>query len=283
LTALTSLIPAPYGLILATGAGLLSFRYSDRILDFALGREKTVSEKPEQIIVTPVEAPPPNLDVYPLQHFKGHALPPKVETRELGDGQKESTLTAVGPSHPEEYNRLAISQKLEVFGGPIDKPPKELIVKFGVIRVYCIEGDALGCRAELRYRILEQLGQKFSMAMVSGGYLNWFRLSMKRDIQNHLESIDSERGQGINKYLQNTLEDLHQGDEKDLLLFYMIKDLPAVFLCTDVNQASLGSLVPGKGIKAEIEIALTAQRYPKTSWRFLVTVSDWDDFSIQRM
>jgi hypothetical protein len=270
-------------LILATGAGLLSFRYSDRILDIVFGKERTILEKAPSIIFTPAREPPPNLDVYPLQHFKGYALPPKVETKDLGNGQKESTLTAVAPSHPEEYGRLTISQKLEVMGGPIDKPPKELIAKFGVVRVYCVEGDALGCRAELRYRIVEQWGQKFSMAMVSGGYLNWFRLSMKRDIQAHFESIDSERSKGINKYLQNTLEDLHQGDEKDLLIFYMIKDLPAVFLCTDVDQSSLGVIAPGKGTKAELEIALTAQLYPKTFWRFLITVSDWDDFNIQRM
>lgn len=39
LTSLTSFVPSPYGLILATAASLLSVRYSDAVLDIIFGKE----------------------------------------------------------------------------------------------------------------------------------------------------------------------------------------------------------------------------------------------------
>jgi hypothetical protein len=233
-----------------------------------------------------------NLDVQALKHYKGYALPDKIEILpDLSDGQHQFKGTSMGASTPlEEYGRLSQSQKLEVHQYTVDSTSKsaiikELIAKFGVVRVYCISGDVSECRAEVKYRIAEIYGRPRSSPMVYGGVLNWFDLNAKRDIQNNMESVLQERGQGINKYLHNATETLHEGDERDLLVFYMIKDIPSVFLCSDVlgQGSNLGTLPQGQRIKFELEISLAGQGYPKTIWHFLATVHEWDDFALQRI
>ena len=180
---------------------------------------------------------------------------------------------------------FSISQKLEVYSGKIGEPFKKIIVKFAVIRVYCLAGDVENCRAEVKYRITEIYGKPHNSPMVYAGYLNWFDLNTKRDIQAHLQTTVQDCNIGINKYLHNTIETLHDGDDKDLLVFYMIKDIPAVFLCSDVlgQGASVGAVIEGQKLKFELEIALAGTSYPKTIWHFTATVNAWDDFSIQRI
>jgi len=263
--------------------GILGWGFEPRIKQIVRGKSGETKEKPIQVEVKYPE-PSPVLDLRPLPHYKGYGLPLKVEILpDLPDGQHQATATNVGASTA-EYNLLEISQKLEAWKGSINQPMNELIVKFGVIRVHCISGDALNCRAQVKVRIIEMYGQIRPTNFVDWGYLNWFSVAIKRDIQqNKFDEIYPAKHLGLNKYLKNTSVDLHEGDEKDLLVFYMIKDLPNVFLCTDIETAHAGSVFSsGQTLKFEVEIGLTAQRYPKNIWTFFVTVEDFDDFKIER-
>jgi hypothetical protein len=259
------------------------------ILWFSEGKEL---EKPIQVEVKYPVQQKANLDVQALQHFKGYSLPPKVQILpDLPDGQHQFSLTNVGASTPPEvYGRLAISQKLEVHRGTVDSANQnaiiqELIAKFAVVRVFCISGDVENCRAEVKYRISQMYGRPMSSPMVYGGTLNWFDLNAKRSIQSNMEAVIQERNFGINKYLHNPTETLHEGDEKDLLVFYMVKDIPSVFMCSDVlgQGSNVGTIVQGQKLGLELEISLAGQGYPKTIWHFLATVNEWDDLALQRI
>lgn len=248
---------------------------------YVLLQTKKEETPPIQVEVKYLEVQPV-LDLRPLPHYKGYSLPLKVEVKDLGGGTKTATATNVGASTA-EYNLLEISQKLEIMKGPIDEPMKELIAKFGVVRVRCISGDAVGCKAQAKVRIIEMYGQVHPTNFVDWGYLNWFSVAIKRDIQtNKFDEIYPVKHLGLNKHLKNVSMDLHQGDEKDLLVYYMIKDVPNVFICSDVQMAQAGSVFSrGQTLKFEIEIGLTAERYPKNTWSYFVTITDFDEFKME--
>lgn len=263
--------------ILGAIVGVLLWGFRDRIERALKGKAE-----PQKVEVINLPQSPPVLDLRPLPHYKGYQLPLKVEVKDLGNGKKTATATNVGASTP-EYNLLEISQKLEVAKGPIDQPMNELTAKFGVIRVHCVSGDALNCKAQAKVRIIELYGQMHPTNFVDWGYLNWFSVAIKRDIQqNRFDEIYPVKHLGLNKYLKNAAVDLYQGDEKDLLVFYMIKGLSNVFLCTDVEIAHAGSVFSsGQTLKFEVEIGVTAQGYPRMAWSYFVTVNDFDDFKIE--
>ncbi|MGI0014592.1 MAG: hypothetical protein ACREBU_14295, partial [Nitrososphaera sp.] len=265
----------------ATALGIFVFTAVASVLNRR--KQEAAKSNPSKIEVeVKYPDPAPVLELRPLPHYKGHSLPLQVETRELGDGKKESTATNVGASTP-EYGLLEISQRFEAWKGQIDKPMSELIIKCGVIRVKCVSGDAINCKAELKSRLVRLDGQIYPSNWLEVGYCNWFSVAIKADVlQNKLDDILPAKHLGINKFLKNPTMDLHQGDERDLLLFYMTKDLPNVFLCTDVEGAHAGSIFsPGQTLQFELEIGITAQRYPRNTWRYLITISDFDDFKIE--
>ena len=262
------------------GVGIFYVIFSVAYIIWRQTRGGKTSEPPIKVEFK-LPDPSPVLDLRPLPHYKGYMLPLKVEVKDLGDGKKEATATNVGASAP-EYGLIESSQILQVAKGPIDQTMNEILAKFGVVRVHCVSGDAFGCRAEAKVRIVQMYGQMHPTNWLDVGYLDWFSMAIKRDIQqNRLDEIYPAKHLGMNKYLQNSSIDLHQGDEKDLLIFYMIKDIPNVFLCTDVESAQAGHIFsPGQTLKFEIEVGLTAQRYPKDIWRYMVTINDFDDFNM---
>jgi len=246
-----------------------------------LVHRKSKNEKEHPIQVEVKYPEPITLDLRPLPHYKGYSLPLKVEVQDLGDGRKQASATNVGASTP-EYGLLEASQKLEVAQGPIDQPMPELIAKFGVIRVRCTSGDAIDCKAQAKVRLIQIYGQIQPTNFVDWGCLNWYSPAIKRDIQAKFDEIYPAKHLGLNKYLKNLTVDFHQGDEKDLLIFYMIKDLPNVYLCTEVESANAGSIFSaGHTLKFEIEIGMSAQRYPRNTWSYIVTINDFDDFKIE--
>jgi hypothetical protein len=166
--------------------------------------------------------------------------------------------------------------------GPIDQPMQELIAKFGVIRVQCVSGDALDCRADARVRIIQMYGLVHPTNWIQAGYLNWFSIEIKNDVQhNKFDEIYPAKHLGLNKYLRNISMDLHQGEQRDLLVFYMIKDLPNVYLCSSVETAQAGSIFgSGQTLKFEIEISMTARSYAKSTHNYFVTITEFDDFKI---
>jgi hypothetical protein len=264
------LVTAAFLSTIASVIGFLSYR-------FWPSSSKT---EPIQIEVKyPVQ---PVLDLRPLPHYRGYELPLKIEIRDLGNGMKEAKGTNPGASTP-EYNLLELSQKLEVWKGKLDEPMQELIAKFGVVRVRCTSGDVIDCKAQARVRIIQLYGQVHPTNFVDWGYLNWYSVAIKKDIQgNRFDEIYPVKHLGLNKYLKNVSMDLHQGDEKDLLIFYMIKDIPNVFICSDVETAQAGSIFSSnQTLKFEIEISVTAQRYPKNTWSYFVTITDFDEFKLE--
>ncbi len=240
-------------------------------------------DKPKKVEVINLPQDTPILTLNPLTHFKGHMLPPKIKRLpDTKDGKHHAELTNVGDS-TKEYNLLESSQRLEVITDILNSNPKELIAKFGVIRVRCVSGDAINVRAQIKVRIIQMYGQIHPTNFVDWGYLNWFDIVTKRKIQHNIDEIYPLKHLGLNKYLLNTHIDLHEGDEKDLLLFYMIKDLPSVYICSDVETAQVGSVFSsGQTLKFQVEIGVTAQKYPKNVWTYFVTINEFDDFKIER-
>jgi hypothetical protein len=263
-------IPPIIAAIIATVVIFLGPRISNIILD-AIFRKK-----PKKETISPI------LDLRPLPHYKGELVYSKPVTTDLGDGRKRTTIINDDKSTSPEFAFLSKSQWVSWQWGKIDNL-LTFFAKFGVLRVHCVAGEAINCRASIRFRQIEQFGSSPSGSYWSScGYLNWYSNSLEANMAQSMD-VEKEKGFGFNKYLKNISENLQQGDEKDLLLFYMIKGLPSVFLCTDMNSIPAGlSLEDKSPLKFEVEVTLMAQGYTKTVWRFLVTAK-WDDYVIQKM
>jgi len=261
-------VPPILAPIIATVVSLLSPRISDKILNAIFGKESPKT--------TPI------LDLKPLPHYKGEYVYSKPVTIDLGDGKKQTTITHEDKVTTPEFSFLSKSQWFSWQWGKIDNL-QTVFAKFGVLRVNCVAGEAIDCRASIRIRRIEQFGSSPSGSYWSScGYLNWYSNSLRVNMAQSMD-VEKEKGFGFNKYLKNTNENLQQGDEKDLLLFYMIKGLPSIFLCTDINWISAGlSLQDKPPLKFEVEVTLTAQHYSRTIWRFLITAK-WDDYQIQAL
>ena len=201
-------------------------------------------------------------------------------------------MTNVGATTPDR-GRLEGSQVIDSYwhypeGGDI-RDMKELIVKFGVIRVKALKGELRNTRAEVK--ILRKKDglhdQPIFDKFRNEGYLNWYSLAIKKGILTNtltLEEIVKNKNLGLNKYLKNPVEHIHQNESKDMLFFYMIKDVPYVFLCTE-SEHSIASnvIIAGKEVEFEALVSLTADGFPKTDWRFNVEVSGFDNFSIRSL
>jgi len=254
---------------------LLVWGFKDQI-------EAVLKGKPEPQKVEVVNLPRdmPVLTLTPLPHYRGYMLPPEYETKDIGNGVHRSTMkpqlnTTV------EARLMSSSQHIQIFSGPLTGPYKELIVKFGVIRVHCIGGDAIGCKVEAKVNLIEQFGKPYHKTWYNVGYVNWFSLALRNEFIHFFEGEEKPKGMGLNQYLKNTVEDLHYDEEKDLLLFYMIKDMTPVFLCTDAEGAPVGYAVEDKPVRFEIELSIRAEKYPRTTFRYLVSAK-WDNYEIQQ-
>jgi hypothetical protein len=158
--------------------------------------------------------------------------------------------------------------------------PKELIVQFGVIKVLCKRGEAKNCRVEVKARLTEMLGTKISSKdWIELGFLNWFSVSKKTDLQVAFSRTSIDLGFGINEYLKNTIENIAMGDNRDLLLFYMIKGMNTLFVCADNRLSLIGHPVGDMPLRFEIELAVTADGYSKTISKYQGCVK-WGDFQI---
>lgn len=292
---ITVLSGALLGLIFAVVLIVVAWGFGPRIRDWTKRNRLAAAVEP------PSDRPKIAVEVLP--HFKGYILPPKVETK-IGPGEVSSPLmTNVGASS-RDRGKMAPSQVIDVYWpGPEWKnlgsthdaflkgvkwetlPVRSLIVKFGVLRISVSDADAIGCRVAVRFRVTEDALHVWAPARaVDGGYANWYStaLTMKllQDDETHKE-IDERRGAGVNKYLKNTIEDIHPGETRDLLLFYMIKDQPSVYLCTDVDTMPVGMSFDDKPVRFDLELSISAQRLPRTTFTYRVTAA-WDDFAIEQ-
>lgn len=248
-----------------------------------IAKQKLVEEqqlRPEELI-----------DLAPLPHFKGYILPPKVEKLpDLPDGKHQATLTNVGASSPDR-GRLARSQVIDIYWNVNPDDPsaiKELIVKFGVIRVTARDKQLNNISAEMKLNTVKDAihPNPMSFNMMNVGYLNWFSVDLKNRImrdQSTLAEIDKDRGLGLNKYLFNPKETIHRDESKDLLVFYMIRGIPSVFICAGSTAAATpGIPLEGKPCEFRFEISITADDLPKTTWSFKAS-AEWDDFRIEAL
>jgi hypothetical protein len=268
--------------------GCLWWGWKDRIERFF--RSGTPPVDPVNVINRPITPPVPILTLAPLTHYKGCPRPKEAELVEMAN-----TMTKVDFPIPEnstsEMRFLAESQMTYVIyiGANVTQRTTEmdeLIIKFGVIRVHCARGDALDCRVKARARVTERLGKQIDVGWTDIGYISWFSLAKKRELVQHVATNPEDLKRlkfnsfEINAYYVNTTENIYSNDERDLLLFYMIKDDPfaQVFTCTDIGDPI--SLTFNQQIKFEIELSITARNYPKNIFRYYVTAK-WDDYQIQ--
>jgi len=234
----------------------------------------------------------PVLDLEPLPHYRGHPLPPSKERGLSGIPLAEAGVTIQkaepsGYSHP-DAKFLKDCQWITLFGffPPSHSPTPILIAKFGVVQVHCLSGDVMKCKAEIRFRTLEESGKIINGDWRRGGCLNWFSPELKEKLFHtmigHMPEFQAQLGSGINHYLLNTELDITQGQKKELLLFYMIDANPSVFLCTSLESSPTGVVQNGNPVKFEIEITVTGEGYNPTVWLYRVTAL-WDDFQIVRV
>jgi hypothetical protein len=249
----------------------------------------------------PVSASQAVLQVEALPHFKGYSLAPKIMTKVIPETQEHQLeiMNAGLITHPDHVHCISAQYIIaykDTFPKNIstheaylrglkweDYPWKEIIAKFGVIRVTGISGDALGCRLEARIRKTKEFGKLiFAPNWYLAGYLKWYLPNDPNNVEKHFDDIYQRREWGLNDYLGKTNEDIHPGDEKCLRVFYMMKDIRTVFLCTDVDMVNAGICTEDNPVEFELEVTVTAQHYSKTTNRFLVTAK-WDDFTFVKM
>jgi hypothetical protein len=266
---------------LLLGAILILFGYAtkDKIKEFFQGKPE-----PSKVEIVNLPKTNPILTLSPLPHHKGYMLPPRLETFNTASGEHKFGI--LGDSS-DEVTQLSSSQAICSISMSPNAPAKELIAKFGVIRVHCISGEALNCRVEVKVQLLEQLGRVYRDVPRNVGFGNWFSMANKSSIfdplnPNKFEIIVANKGVGLNRYLKNTTVNLHYNEERDFLLFYMIKDIPNVWVCTDVESAQVGMTVESLPCRFEVELLVTADNYSQTSFKFRVTAK-WDDYLIQQM
>jgi hypothetical protein len=237
------------------------------------------------------------LNLEPLPHYRGYTLPPNRIKLLPGvplalQGVDKQKAAPREYSHP-NGRFLAESQFMTRYYIPPFRfsATALLIAKFGVIRVHSLVGDAIKCKAEIRLRVVETKGKVVGDDWHSIGFANWyspelsqkFSLSAIDDIRaGKLRELRLALGRGINSYLFNKEEDITQGQHKDLLLFYMLKDNPSVFMCTSLDYAPTGIVQNGHPVKFEVELTLSGQGYSASIWNYRVTAL-WDDYTIVKV
>jgi hypothetical protein len=223
------------------------------------------------------------LELRPLPDYQGYQVGPSPAVVKVNpDGTKTATLTNDSYATTPEFAFLAPSQHLEAGYATAGETLKNVVAKFGVIRIRAVGGPALKCRAEVRYRHFPQGGRAVGNPWIDEGHLNWFSVAHKRETQRHVQEVYEHLGQGINAYLHNATEDIYEGEEKDLLVTYMFLGNPSVFLCTDADIGLIGYSIRGNPLIFEAEVALAAENLPRSSHHFVVTTR-WDYCKIQEL
>ena len=226
------------------------------------------------------EQPKASLEIRVLPFYKGFPIPASPAEKILNAdgsityrGRNDSRTTT------EQVQFLAPSQLLAVWYGKLDEEKKEFIAKFGVLRIRSVIGGIKECHVGVKYRVIREMGVSRESKWYDGGYLNWFSPLIKQDLgkYNLLENIYH----GINKYLRNERMDIFQGEEKDLLLFYVIKGSPQVHLCSGLEYCEIGIATDENvPLRFESELTIAGENFPSVVKRFKINAV-WDDFGIE--
>jgi hypothetical protein len=249
----TPFVPYPYGILTSGGLGLLSYRLSERLFDFALGRESKL-----RLSFSPLSFSP-KTRFNPLQCMSGVSA--FAEGITVVDGKQVAGTV--------QQNTIEI--------------------RFGMIQGTSLSGDAVGCKASVKMET--KIAASDKTIWVEKGFLNWYSFNGRRQVftikRLNGAGIDESsstinRQIGINHYLNNIEETVHEDDPKNLQLFYVLKN-GNVFLCTELDNqmdSHAGTVAQGP-LTIRLEITFTAQGIPKTVRRYDVKVLAWDDFIIK--
>src|SRR6266480_1727016 len=249
----TPFVPYPYGILASGGLGLLSYRLSERLFDFALGRESKLRLSFSSLSFSPTT--PFN----PVQCISGASAFAEgisvVEGKQIAGTVHQNTID----------------------------------IRFGIIQVTSIGGDAVGCKASVKMET--KIANSDKTIWLEKGFLNWYSFNARRQIFTIKDlsgtGIDQSsstinRQIGINHYLNNVEETIHEDDPKNLQPFYILKN-GNVFLCIELDNQmdSYAGTVAQGALTIRLEVTFTAQGVLKTVRRYDVAISAWDDFIIK--
>lgn len=222
------------------------------------------------------------LEIRILPFYKGFPIPPSPAEKILNAdgsityrGRNDSRTTT------EQVQFLAPSQLLAVWYGKLDEEKKEFVAKFGVLRIRSIIGVIKECHVDAKYRVIREMEVTRESKWCNGGYLNWFSPMIKQSMAkyNLLEKIYN----GINEYLKNETVDIYQGEERDLLLFYVVKGSPKIHLCSGLEYCEIGIATDeNMPLRFELELMVAGENFPSVIKRFKISAV-WDDFGIKEV
>lgn len=164
-----------------------------------------------------------------------------------------------------------------LFGFHVNAARTEYIAKFGVLRVKALKGNAYDCHATARIKVTHELGKPHPHKWEDVGTLNWFSATRREKLDGKFDRLADLKDYGLNKYLRNETVDILENNEKDLLVVYMIKGTPKVFICNNGDTRVIGWVEPNKFLEFILELSLSAQNYPSTTHQYVVRVL-WDDY-----
>jgi hypothetical protein len=287
---MTAPIQGYIGLFAIIGATVLACYLFYNIYKWVKLANQAIRERQSGRLPTPVKKQP-ELVLEPLPHYKGWPEAPPLEVA------KEDLETAIaevkkGPvvrrdTQPHRYttseaSQLEQSQYYVLYGWRKGETEiKSLVVsKFGVIKVRCKSGEVFKLKASIRSRPMVEDNTQANQTWVPTGYLNWYSEKVRLNLSFQVPAIQTELAVGLNRFLLNTeLEHLGEGEEAELLLFYMIQGFSNVILCTDLVSSPIGRVTNGNPLIFEVEIKLSGQGYTGEVWKYQVTAL-WDDFRI---
>jgi hypothetical protein len=141
----------------------------------------------------------------------------------------------------------------------------QLNARFGIIRFRNTGDDAIGCRVEVKY--LAPIAHSDQKIWIDGGYLSWLSISKRM----HLTEMKQLNVFKISELLANPTEDIHREEEKDLQVCYTLQEGNIVILCSETGHP-IATYDQGKPANVELELTITAQRYPVTKKTLSITV-----------
>lgn len=228
-----------------------------------------------------------SLKISVLPFYKGYPTPPSPGVKKVNpDGSTTVTVMNDSRATTSQVQYLAPSQLFVLWKGEVGSNMSEFVAKFGVIRFEVIKGYVKGCRVGVKYREIKEMNDASVSKWSDGGYLNWFSPMIKQGLIkcNLFEKmLNGMILNGINSCLKNEAMDLFQGEEKDLLLFYVIRGSPMVYLCSTLDNCVIGyAAVESMPLKFELKLTIVGENL-LTVVRVFKISAVWDDFKIEEM
>lgn len=178
------------------------------------------------------------------------------------------------PDSPAQFISMVRSSNVQFKNNNVINPgeSKSLTARFGVLKVKVVKGEILNCVAEVNYKpsFFQPNGDKIDSKYRNAGRLNWYSVSKFDNIMN---SPDFQPYR-LNTYLLNPVINLHEGEEKELLVCYVIDSISTntVNLCTESESAGAAQFNKEGKANFQVEIYIVGNGYSKKSWYFDITI-----------